>query len=102
MSKWLMIATFFCLGLIATPAMAQDGASGILLAQEGIKGIAAIGAGLALIGLGLGIGKIGAAACEGIARQPEMAGKIQTAAIILAALIEGAGFFAIIVALLQG
>ena len=102
MSKWLMLATFFGLGLIASPALAQEaGASGILLAQEGIKGIAAIGAGLALIGLGLGIGKIGAAACEGIARQPEMAGKIQTAAIILAALIEGAGFFAIIVALMS-
>ena len=102
MSKWLMLAAFFGLGLIATPALAQEaGASGILLAQEGgIKGIAAIGAGLALIGLGLGIGRIGASACEGIARQPEMAGKIQTAAIILAALIEGAGFFAIIVALL--
>ena len=62
--------------------------------------IAAIGAGLAVIGVGLGIGKIGGSAMEGIARQPEAAGKIQTAMIIAAALIEGAGLFGIVVALL--
>jgi F-type H+-transporting ATPase subunit c len=62
--------------------------------------IAAIGAGLAVIGVGLGIGRIGGSAMEGIARQPEAAGKIQTAMIIAAALIEGAGLFGIVVALL--
>lgn len=62
--------------------------------------IAAIGAGLAVLGVGLGIGKIGASAMEGIARQPEAASKIQTAMIIAAALIEGAGLFGIVVALL--
>jgi F-type H+-transporting ATPase subunit c len=49
---------------------------------------AAIGAGLAAIGAGLGIGKIGGSAVEGIARQPEAAGAIQTAMLIIAALIE--------------
>ncbi len=98
-----MLCAFFCLGLICSPAVAQEaGASALMLAQSSpVYGIAAIGAGLALIGVGFGIGKIGASACESIARQPDMAGKIQTAAIIFAALIEGAGFFAIIVALLQ-
>ena len=65
-------------------------------------GIAAIGAGIAVIGAGLGIGKIGGSAMEGIARQPEAAGKIQTAMLISAALVEGAALFAIVVALLQG
>jgi len=62
--------------------------------------IAAIGAGLAVLGVGLGIGKIGGSAMDGIARQPEQSGKIQTAMIIAAALIEGAGLFGIVVALL--
>jgi F-type H+-transporting ATPase subunit c len=51
--------------------------------------IAAIGAGLAVLGAGLGIGRIGGSAVEGIARNPEASGKIQTAMIIAAALIEG-------------
>ena len=62
--------------------------------------IAAIGAGLAVLGVGFGIGKIGSSAMEGIARQPEQSGKIQTAMIIAAALIEGAGLFGIGVAML--
>ncbi len=62
-----------------------------------ITGVAAIGAGLAILGAGLGIGRIGGSACESIARQPEMAPKIQTAMIIAAALIEGAAFFALLI-----
>ena len=62
--------------------------------------LAAIGAGLAVIGAAWGIGRIGEAAMNGIARQPEAAGKIQTAMIIAAALIEGAALFAIVVAMM--
>ena len=58
---------------------------------------AAFGAGLIIIGAGYGIGKIGSCAVESMARQPEVAGSIQTAMIISAALIEGATFFALIV-----
>ena len=61
---------------------------------------AAIGAGLAAIGAGIGIGRIGGSAMDAIARQPEAAGKIQTAMIIAAALIEGAALFAIVVAMM--
>ena len=61
---------------------------------------AAVGAGLAAIGAGLGIGRIGGSATEGMARQPEIAGTIQTGGLILAALVEGAAFFAIVVCLL--
>ena len=50
-----------------------------------------------IIGAGLGIGRIGAAAVESMARQPEVAGNIQGAMIIAAALIEGVTFFALIV-----
>lgn len=60
---------------------------------------AAIGAGLAVIGAGLGIGKIGGSAMESIARQPEAAGKIQTAMIIAAALIEGVALFGVVVSM---
>lgn len=63
----------------------------------------AIGAGLAVFGAGFGIGKIGVGAVEGISRQPEAASKIQTAMIIAAALIEGIGLFALVIAfMLQG
>ena len=61
---------------------------------------AAVGAGLSAIGAGIGIGKIGAAAMEGIARQPEAAGEIRMSMIIIAALIEGAALFAIVVCFL--
>lgn len=61
----------------------------------------AIGAGLAVIGAGLGIGIIGKGATEGIARQPEAAGKIQTAMIIAAALIEGVALFAAVIGLMD-
>ncbi len=54
-----------------------------------------IGVGLIVIGAGLGIGKIGGSAMDAIARQPEASGKIQTAMIIAAALIEGIGFAAL-------
>lgn len=60
----------------------------------------ALGAGLAVIGGGLGIGRIGASAVESIARQPEAGGAVQTAMIISAALIEGATLFAVVVGLL--
>lgn len=61
---------------------------------------AGIGAGLAVIGAGIGIGRIGGSATEGMARQPEIAGTIQTGALILAALVEGVALFAVVVTLL--
>jgi F-type H+-transporting ATPase subunit c len=65
-----------------------------------IGSIAALGAGLAVIGAGIGIGQIGGKAVEGIARQPEAASKIQTAMIIAAALVEGAALFGVVVSFL--
>ena len=61
---------------------------------------AGIGAGLVAIGAGLGVGRIGGQAMEAIARQPEAAGKIQTAMLIIAALIEVVALFAAVICLL--
>lgn len=80
------------IGSMAAVAMAATG---------GVAGnVSAIGAGLAVIGAGIGIGQIGGKAVEGIARQPEAASKIQTNMIIAAALVEGVALFAVVVALL--
>ena len=76
----------------------------LVLLQVAAAGLAklgaAIGAGLATIGAGIGIGNIGAHAMDAIARQPEMAGNIRINMIIIAALVEGAAFFALVVCLL--
>ncbi len=61
---------------------------------------AALGASLAAIGAGFGIGKIGSSAMEAIARQPEAAGDIRSNMIVIAALIEGVALFAVIVSAL--
>jgi len=58
---------------------------------------AGIGTGLVIIGAAFGFGKIGSSALESMARQPETAGRVQTAMIIIGALLEGATFFALIV-----
>jgi len=60
----------------------------------------AVGAGLTVVGAGIGIGRIGGSMTESMARQPEIKGEIQTAAIILAALIEGAALFSLVIAFL--
>lgn len=68
---------------------------------EVLKYIAAgIGAGLTVIGAGLGLGKIGNAALEGTARQPEAANAVRTTMIIIAALLEGAAMLGLVICLL--
>jgi F-type H+-transporting ATPase subunit c len=87
--------------LFCSPSFGQE--LGAILGQvdeNAFRMYRAIGAGIAVIGAGYGIGKIGAAACESIARQPEVAGKVQTAGIIFAALIEGAAFVGIFLCLI--
>ncbi len=69
-----------------------------MIGDKGLAGLGAgIGAGLVVIGGGLGIGRIGGSAMEGIARQPEAGGRIGTNMIIAAALIEGFTFFALVI-----
>ncbi|MGD0517034.1 MAG: ATP synthase F0 subunit C [Thermoguttaceae bacterium] len=98
--------------IMGTQAVAADGASDAKpegaaeaksaapagpLTNVAILQGAAFGAGLVIIGAGYGIGKIGSCAVENMARQPEVAGNIQTAMIISAAMIEGATLLALIV-----
>jgi len=87
----LIQTTWVALGLllIATPAMAAD--------SSAVSFSGAFGVGLVVIGAGLGIGKLASAALESMARQPEVAGSIQTAMIIAAALIEGFTFYALFI-----
>ena len=77
--------------VFAAPALAADGGNG------GFHFSGAIGAAITIVGAGYGIGRIGSSALEAMARQPEVAGNIQTAMIIAAALIEGATFFALLI-----
>lgn len=97
---------------LATPAWAQEegaeavttGATVTTAAANGwslITFSGAFGAALTTIGAAYGIGKLGAAALESMARQPEVAGNIQTAMIIAAALIEGFTFFALFICMQQ-
>jgi len=76
----------------------------LVLLQAAAVGLAklgaGVGAGLASIGAGIGIGNIGGHAMEAIARQPEMASNIRINMIIIAALVEGVAFFALVVCLL--
>jgi F-type H+-transporting ATPase subunit c len=99
-----IVLTVFVFTLIFAPvaAFAQEGAAGEVAAtsESLFKNLISIGAGLIVIGAGFGIGKIGAASVESMARQPEVAGNIQGAMILSAALIEGAAMFALIICLL--
>jgi F-type H+-transporting ATPase subunit c len=99
-----IVALCFVVLATATPVFAQEGVAvdGVTAArsQNLIYLGGAFGAGLVILGAAFGIGKIGSAAVESMARQPEVAANIQTAMIIAAALIEGATFFALIVCML--
>jgi len=86
--------------LAGTPVLAQEGVpSSMMFSGAGIG--AGLGAALTIIGAGYGFGRIGSAALESMARQPEVAGRIQTAMLIIAALLEGATFFSLIVCILM-
>jgi len=95
---------------VAAPALAQEKAAAApdkpAVAAPGPEGFSiflggAFGAGLIVIGAGMGIGRIGSHAVDSMARQPEVAVNIQTAMLISAALIEGATFFGLIVCMLK-
>jgi F-type H+-transporting ATPase subunit c len=84
----------------ATPAMAQTAPTSTSFSGAGLG--AGLGAAITIVGAGWGFGRIGAAALESMARQPEIAGRIQTAMIVIAALLEGATFFALLVCMQVG
>lgn len=81
--------------LLATPAMAQGTGE-----MVGAKAAASFGVGLAIIGAGFGFGKIGGAALESMARQPEVAKDVRGTMIVIAALLEGATFFGLLICMI--
>lgn len=85
----ILFASVVAVLVLAVPAMAQDGG--------GIEFSGAFGVGLTVIGAGYGISRLAGFALESMARQPEVAGSIQTAMIIAAALIEGFTFYALFI-----
>lgn len=91
-SKWASLGMLLLL-VLATPALAQP--TGPM--YPFITFDRFLGAGLTTIGAAWGIGRLAASALESMARQPEVAGSIQTAMIIAAALIEGFTFFALFI-----
>ena len=95
MNRFVRISTMclvMVLGLAAT-AMAQAPGSLVIAGS-------AVGVGLTVIGAAYGIGRLAGCALESMARQPEVAGSIQTAMIIAAALIEGFTFFALYICMI--
>ncbi len=84
--------------VVAVPAFAQEGGAA---SKPLIEFSGAFGAAFVCIGSAFGIGRLASSAVESMARQPEVAGNIQTAMIIAAALIEGFTFFALIICLQQ-
>lgn len=106
------IALLALLAMFALPAAsafaAQPGvgsgtiatAAGFIPLNGAIAIGACIGAGLAVIGAGIGIGRIGGQAADATARQPEAGGRIFTNMIIAAALVEGVALFTIVVCFL--
>ena len=99
MNKLIPAFLFAFLGTLVfvDPALAQEAA-----APNWGKGVGTgIAAGLAVIGAGIGIGKIGAGACEATARQPEMGGRIFVNMILTAALVEGVALFGVVVGFLM-
>ncbi len=92
----LVVLGFAIMGVESAYA-AETAAAGAVMDAKGLKVLGGgLGAGLVVIGGGLGIGRIGAAAVESMARQPEVAGTINTAMLITAAMIEGATLFGVL------
>lgn len=100
--KALTSVFVFALVLVPMVAFAQGAApEAAPAAAGGALSLSTLAAALAIIGAAYGIGRIGSSAVESMSRQPEIAGAIQTAMIISAALIEGIAFFALIICLMK-
>lgn len=95
----LLVVAFL---VMASPVFAQTvqqpGLTNVTFSGAGFG--AGLGAALTIMGAGYGFGKIGSAALESMARQPEVAGQVGTNMIIIGALLEGATFFSLIVCIL--
>lgn len=89
------VLSLFAMLFFVDPTFAQEAAAPMKVTGFG----AGLGMGLAIIGAGIGIGMVGFSALGAIARQPEQAGNIRGAMILLAALVEGAALIAVVLCL---
>jgi F-type H+-transporting ATPase subunit c len=100
----LLCLALFVMFVIAGPVLAKNDvvpeASGTSYTFYGVAVGAGLGAAITLLGAGYGFGKIGSAALESMARQPEVANRLFTTMLLIAALLEGATFFSLIVCIL--
>ncbi len=96
---WFVLTAIVVVLASTTPLLAVDTASTSYLFSGAGAG-AGIGAGIVMLGAGYGFSRIGSAALESMARQPEVANRVGTNMIVIAALLEGATFFALLVCLL--
>ena len=96
----LLALVVVALLLTAAPLLAQPTTSPTTPVLSGNAVGAGLGAAITILGAGYGFSRIGSAALESMARQPEVAGQVQTAMIVIAALLEGATFFALIICIL--
>ncbi|MCI0680872.1 MAG: ATP synthase F0 subunit C [Gemmataceae bacterium] len=103
MMSWAVLGLIVLL-ITASPVLASTDTdkapSGSTVAFYGTAVGAGLGAAFTIVGAGYGFGRIGASALESMARQPETAGQIQTAMLIIAALLEGATFFSLAICIL--
>jgi F-type H+-transporting ATPase subunit c len=99
---FVLLSVFSPVAVFAQSGDASGAASGVALVSKtslGYLGVG-IGAGLAAIGGGIGIGLIGSRVIEAVARQPEMLGQLRTLMFITAALVEGLALFALVICIL--
>jgi F-type H+-transporting ATPase subunit c len=106
MNQMTRLAVFALIVFVccATPLFAQATGTGTTVNAAPFYGpaiAAGLGAGLTLIGAGIGFGKIGSAALESMARQPQVAGAVGTNMLIIAALLEGATFFSLVICIIM-
>jgi F-type H+-transporting ATPase subunit c len=97
---WLVLTAVVVVLASTTPMFAAPGDTGTSFLFSGSSVGAGVGAGIVMLGAGYGFSRIGSAALESMARQPEVANRVGTNMIVIAALLEGATFFALLVCLL--
>jgi F-type H+-transporting ATPase subunit c len=100
-SKWIMLPVLGALALMAFPAFAQEPGQ-MAAASDAWKGLVGLGAGLAMglavHGAGLGQGRLASSALEGMARNPQAAGKIQISMLLALAFPESLVLFSLVIA----
>jgi len=108
MKKWLVLLFAVMVSLALThPALAEEAAK--VAGDKMVTGFgmyaaiilaSGLGVGFAALGCGIGMGHATSGACQGIARNPELAGKLTVTMILGMALIETLVIYTLVVALI--